>query len=157
MKEQIEEFLSELESSGRSPVTVGHYRAQLSRFWRWLERTAAPDESEVDDDALRLEACEVTVAIRFRRTSSRYFQAAVALAKDLPGYSLSESGTHKVHAERVLSDPALWERVKRLAELVRQPSVSAQDLGFDKAPGLVKDALDSVGLNAEIVPVPNDG
>jgi len=44
-----------------------------------------------------------------------------------------------------------------LSDLVRQPSVSAQDMGFDKAPGLVKNALDSVGLTAEIVPVPNDG
>ena len=44
-----------------------------------------------------------------------------------------------------------------LSDLVRQPSVSAQDMGFDKAPGLVKNALDSAGLTAEIVPVPNDG
>jgi acetylornithine deacetylase/succinyl-diaminopimelate desuccinylase-like protein len=51
----------------------------------------------------------------------------------------------------------LDESMALLADLVRQPSVSAQDMGFDKAPGLVKDALDSVGLNAEIVPVPNDG
>ena len=51
----------------------------------------------------------------------------------------------------------LDESMELLAQLVRQPSVSAQDMGFDKAPGLVKDALDSVGLNAEIVPVPNDG
>ncbi|MBT3942557.1 MAG: M20/M25/M40 family metallo-hydrolase [Chloroflexi bacterium] len=51
----------------------------------------------------------------------------------------------------------LDESMAILADLVRQPSVSAQDMGFDKAPGVVKDALDSVGLNAEIVPVPNDG
>ena len=51
----------------------------------------------------------------------------------------------------------LNESMELLADLVRQPSVSAQDMGFDKAPGLVKDALESAGLNAEIVPVPNDG
>ena len=51
----------------------------------------------------------------------------------------------------------LDESMALLADLVRQPGVSAQDMGFDRAPGLVKDALDSVGLNAEIVPVPNDG
>ena len=49
------------------------------------------------------------------------------------------------------------ESIEQLFELVRQPSVSAQDMGFDKAPQLVKRALESVGLTAEIVPVPNKG
>ena len=49
------------------------------------------------------------------------------------------------------------ESIEQLFELVRQPSVSAQNLGFDKAPQLVKRALESVGLTAEIVPVPNKG
>jgi acetylornithine deacetylase/succinyl-diaminopimelate desuccinylase-like protein len=47
--------------------------------------------------------------------------------------------------------------IERLFELVRQPSVSAQGLGFDKAPQLVKRTLESVGLAAEVVPVPNNG
>ena len=49
------------------------------------------------------------------------------------------------------------ESIELLFELVRQPSVSAQNMGFDKAPQLVKRALESVGLTAEIVPVPNKG
>ena len=51
----------------------------------------------------------------------------------------------------------LDESLEMLFALVRQPSVSAQRLGFDKAPQLVKDTLEGVGLTAEIVPVPNDG
>ncbi len=51
----------------------------------------------------------------------------------------------------------LDESIELLFELVRQPSVSAQGLGFDKAPGLVKRLLESVGLTAEVVPVPNNG
>lgn len=49
------------------------------------------------------------------------------------------------------------ESMKLLAELVRQPSVSAQRLGFDRAPGLVRRVLEDAGFRAEIVPVPNDG
>lgn len=49
------------------------------------------------------------------------------------------------------------ESIELLFDLVRQPSVSAQGLGFDQAPQLVKRALEGVGLTAEIVPVPNDG
>ncbi len=49
------------------------------------------------------------------------------------------------------------EHIETLFRLVSQPSVSAQRLGFDKAPGLVKEIFESVGLETEIVPVPNDG
>ena len=60
---------------------------------------------------------------------------------------------------------AIFEHVKRnvdtsietLFELVSQPSVSAQRLGFDKAPGLVADVLSRYGFDSEVVPVPNDG
>ena len=51
----------------------------------------------------------------------------------------------------------LDESIETLLELVRQPSVSAQRLGFDKAPELVKSKLEQVGLQAEIWPTPNDG
>ncbi len=51
----------------------------------------------------------------------------------------------------------LDESIEALFALVRQPSVSAQNMGFDKAPQLVKQALESAGLTAEIVPVPNGG
>ncbi|MBI4218858.1 MAG: M20/M25/M40 family metallo-hydrolase [Chloroflexi bacterium] len=44
-----------------------------------------------------------------------------------------------------------------LMDLVRQPSVSAQNIGFDKAPQLVKAKLERVRLTAEITPVPNEG
>ncbi len=56
------------------------------------------------------------------------------------------------HIEKYVDDS-----IELLFELVRQPSVSAQNMGFDKAPQLVKRALESVGLTAEIVPVPNKG
>lgn len=51
----------------------------------------------------------------------------------------------------------LDENLQVLMDLVRQPSISAQNVGFDKAPQLVKAALERVGLKAEIVPVPNNG
>ena len=49
------------------------------------------------------------------------------------------------------------ESIQQLFELVRQPSISAQKVGFDKAPGVMKDLLERNGFDAEIVPVPNDG
>lgn len=49
------------------------------------------------------------------------------------------------------------ESIDTLFELVSQPSVSAQRLGFDKAPGLVADVLSRHGLESEIVQVPNGG
>ena len=49
------------------------------------------------------------------------------------------------------------EHIATLFKLVSQPSISAQRLGFDKAPGLVQEIFESVGLRTEIVPVPNDG
>lgn len=56
------------------------------------------------------------------------------------------------HIEEHVDDSIEW-----LFELVRQPSISAQKIGFDKAPGLVKEMLERVGMEAEVVPVPNDG
>lgn len=47
--------------------------------------------------------------------------------------------------------------IETLFELVRQPSVSAERLGFDKAPGLVADILTRHGFEAEVVQVPGDG
>ncbi|MBT4341697.1 MAG: hypothetical protein HOD62_06485, partial [Chloroflexi bacterium] len=49
------------------------------------------------------------------------------------------------------------ESIQQLFELVRQPSISAQKVGFDKAPGLMKDLLERNGFEALIIPVPNDG
>lgn len=49
------------------------------------------------------------------------------------------------------------ESLELLAELIRQPSVSAHRLGFDKAPGLVCRILQDAGFRSEIVPIPNDG
>lgn len=49
------------------------------------------------------------------------------------------------------------ESIETLFRLVSQPSISAQRLGFDTAPDLVKEIFESVGLETEIVPVPNDG
>jgi len=54
-------------------------------------------------------------------------------------------------------DAHLDESIELLAELVRQPSVSAHRLGFDKAPDLVRRVLQDAGFRSEIVPVPNDG
>lgn len=51
----------------------------------------------------------------------------------------------------------IGESIETLFRLVSQPSVSAQRLGFDKAPGLVKKIFESAGLETEIVPVPNGG
>ncbi len=47
--------------------------------------------------------------------------------------------------------------LETLFELVRQPSVSAQRLGFDRAPGLVAEILERSGFSTEILPTPNDG
>jgi len=49
------------------------------------------------------------------------------------------------------------ESMELLAELVRQPSVSAHRLGFDKAPELMRRVLQDAGFRSEIVPVQNDG
>ena len=49
------------------------------------------------------------------------------------------------------------ESIAQLFEMVRQPSISAQKRGFDKAPGLMKQILERNGFKAEIVPVPNEG
>ncbi|MCH7972192.1 MAG: peptidase M20, partial [Chloroflexi bacterium] len=49
------------------------------------------------------------------------------------------------------------DSIEQLFEMVRQPSISAQKLGFDKAPDLMRDILERNGFEAEIVPVPNDG
>lgn len=49
------------------------------------------------------------------------------------------------------------ESIETLFKLVTQPSISAQRLGFDKAPILVKECMESAGLRTEIVNVPNDG
>jgi len=54
-------------------------------------------------------------------------------------------------------DSHVDESIEQLFELVRQPSISAQKLGFDKAPGVMKGLLERNGFEAEIVPVPNDG
>ncbi|MFW6174305.1 MAG: M20/M25/M40 family metallo-hydrolase, partial [Chloroflexota bacterium] len=51
----------------------------------------------------------------------------------------------------------LDEHLELLSNLVRQPSVSAQDMGFDKAPALVRDVMRDVGLDAEVMPTPNEG
>ena len=51
----------------------------------------------------------------------------------------------------------LGESIELLFDLVQQPSVSEQGLGFDQAPQLVKRVLEGVGLTAETVPVPNNG
>lgn len=47
--------------------------------------------------------------------------------------------------------------LETLFTLVRQPSVSAQRLGFDKAPDLVADTFTDHGFDAEILDAPNDG
>ena len=49
------------------------------------------------------------------------------------------------------------ESIEQLFELVRQPSISAQKIGFDKAPVLMRELLERNGFAAEVVPVPNDG
>ena len=51
----------------------------------------------------------------------------------------------------------LDESIAMLMDFVRQPSISAQGVGFDKAPGLVKQMFESAGLDVEVIPVPNDG
>ena len=44
-----------------------------------------------------------------------------------------------------------------LFTLVRQPSVSAQRIGFDKAPQLVAEIFTEHGFETEIIPTPNNG
>ena len=58
---------------------------------------------------------------------------------------------------RRLANTGVDESIQQLFELVRQPSISAQKFGFDKAPGLMKEILERNGFESEIVPVPNDG
>lgn len=47
--------------------------------------------------------------------------------------------------------------LETLFTLVRQPSVSAQRLGFDRAPHLVADILTEHGFDSQILEAPNDG
>ena len=47
--------------------------------------------------------------------------------------------------------------LETLFALVRQPSVSAQRLGFDRAPQLVSEIFTQHGFEAEIIPTPNKG
>ncbi len=56
------------------------------------------------------------------------------------------------HIEQNLDDS-----IETLFELVRQPSISAQRIGFDKAPQLVAAVLERYGFDAEVLHPPNDG
>ena len=47
--------------------------------------------------------------------------------------------------------------LETLFTLVRQPSVSAQRIGFDKAPQLVADIFAEHGFDTQILEAPNDG
>lgn len=47
--------------------------------------------------------------------------------------------------------------LETLFTLVRQPSISAQRLGFDKAPDLVADVFSDYGFESEILEAPNNG
>ncbi len=47
--------------------------------------------------------------------------------------------------------------LETLFELVQQPSVSAQRLGFDRAPQLTSEIFDRHGFETEILDAPNDG
>ena len=49
------------------------------------------------------------------------------------------------------------QSLETLFTLVRQPSVSAQRLGFDKAPQLVAEVFERHGFDTEILDAPNDG
>lgn len=70
----------------------------------------------------------------------------------MPAARLTEMKDIYRHIEEHLD-----ESLQVLMDLVGQPSVSAQNIGFDKAPQVVKAALEKVGLKTEIVPVPNGG
>ena len=47
--------------------------------------------------------------------------------------------------------------LETLFRLVRQPSISAQRVGFDKAPGLVAEILQEHGFATQVLEAPNDG
>ena len=118
LDEGIEKFLEDLETQGRSKFTLTHYRAHLRRFARWLECRDRPSDRSGGDSPLNLDLKKIQVTIRFRKSSSPYFNEAARIAKELPGYRSVESTMHEVTVPRALEDLELWERVKKLADVV---------------------------------------
>ena len=114
----IEKFLRELETHGLSPRTLGHYRTHLRRFARWLERSDSSPERSDEDPSLNLDPRRIQVKIRFRKSSSPYFKEAVRVAKGLPGYRCVDTKMHEITVPAALEDLDLWEKVKKLADVV---------------------------------------
>ena len=54
-------------------------------------------------------------------------------------------------------DQHIEETIETLFKMVSQPSVSAQNYGFDKAPNLIKNILSDYGLNSQLLNTPNNG
>ena len=54
-------------------------------------------------------------------------------------------------------DQNIEETIKTLFKMVSQPSVSAQNYGFDKAPNLIKNILSEYGLDSQLLNTPNNG
>ncbi len=117
IEEGIEEFLKELQARGRSPFTLTHYRGHLRRFARWLEERDSGERSG-GDPSLSLDLRKIEVTIRFRKSSSPYFKEAVRIAKELPGYRCVDTNMHEIKVPAALEDLDLWERVRKLADLV---------------------------------------
>jgi len=49
------------------------------------------------------------------------------------------------------------QTITTLFQMVKQPSVSAQNMGFDKAPTQIKEILINYGLDSKLLQTPNDG
>ena len=118
IQESIEKFLKELATTGRSPLTLGHYRGHLRAFAHWLE-SAGDGTTDEEAESLDLDRTEVQVAIRFPKSSSPAFGEALEIAKTFPTYRFSaERKMHELTVPLALDEGDLWERVSRLADLV---------------------------------------
>ena len=61
--------------------------------------------------------------------------------------------------EKIFShiDSHIDETIETLFKMVAQPSISTQNIGFEKAPSLMKNILSEYGLNTKILQTSNNG
>jgi len=61
--------------------------------------------------------------------------------------------------EKIFShiDSHIDETIETLFKMVAQPSISTQNIGFEKAPSLIKNILSEYGLNTQILQTSNNG
>lgn len=78
-------------------------------------------DSNEESASLQLDRRSLGIQIQFGKSSSKYFDDAVQIASELPGYELTGEGKdqrHKVTMPLLLDDRKQWECVRQLSHLV---------------------------------------